>query len=295
MVDIFVSLHGMCHNLQKADTPDYFTTVPSGLRVFTFAETNYCVYSNQASEKMMMHFLRSPHWVSSPECNPGGMFEHAQMYDAGSTIVNLMLDSDALPHFGVYELSTPPKRIPLVVDSTKKETTYDVERMLNTLKSKYPKTIRNVYFNICSPHTISPCCNSVLKWVGKTQPTRKATNKYDSFAITEKVMERAIKIQEKRIALDREGKARFLELSRRKGRMFLRSMGFPMKCRNGSLDHIPSQVGRGIGECADINELRGIYVAIDAQDKATNEQYEIYRQKYQIKLKELNAPKMDNT
>lgn len=284
-MDIFVSLHGMCHNLYKIEPKEYFTTVPKGVKVFTFAETNQCIYSNKSSEEMMMHFLRNPGWVSSPERNPGGMFEHAKLYIPGSTVVNLLLDSDPALHFGIYELTPTPRKIEMTINTEKTETTYDVERMLQTLKTKYGKTLRNVYLNICSPHTISPHANSVVKWIGRTQPPRKATNKYDSFAMTQPMMAKAVTIQERRIKLDKEGKKRFLRHISCIERPFLRSMSFPTERRNGSVDHIPSQIGRGLGERERYNE-RGIYFAVDAQDTETNRKYHFYRKK----LKEMPKP-----
>ena len=169
----------------------------------------------------------------------------------------------------------------MIINTEKTETTYDVERMLQTLKTKYGKNLRNVYLNICSPHTISPHANSILKWVGKNQPPRKATNKYDSFAMTQSMMSKAVIIQEKRIKLDEEGKKRFLRhIPDMEGR-FLRSMSFPTERRNGSIDHIPSQIGCGLGEEKKKGKYndQGIYFAVDAQDMETNKKYEFYRKK----------------
>ena len=84
-----------------------------------------------------MDLLRNPHWTASPEINKGGMFSHAQLYDSGATMCNLLLEGDSEPHFGVYERCDPPKKLPMVFDTMKTETTYDISRLLHTLKSKH--------------------------------------------------------------------------------------------------------------------------------------------------------------
>jgi len=271
--DVFVSLHGIAHNLHKVTVDEYFTKVPRGLRVYTFAPTNYCVYSNEDSEKMMKHFLQSSHWISSPECRPGGMFERAQLYLPGNTITNLMLDGDTPINYGLYLLDNPAQKLPVIFDTEKKETTYDIERLLNELKPSNPRNIRNVFLCICFPHTISAPANSVIKWTGRVQPERKATKKYDSFSITPEILEKAKKIQNKRIALDHEGRQRFLQHIPTQERRFTRSMNFPVKSRNGSIDHIPAQVGKGLGEKT-IDSERGMLFKIDKIDKNTDKIYQ---------------------
>ena len=156
-MNTFVSLHGVCHNLFKVSEKDYVTVVPKGVRVYMFAPTNHCIYSNESSEEMMKYMLNNPDWTCSPECGAGGMFEHAQLYLPGNKMVNLMLDGDDPDHYGVYTLGDSFKKMPLVFDATKKETTYDVERLLQTLAPKSKtKTPINIFLCICSPHTISP-------------------------------------------------------------------------------------------------------------------------------------------
>ena len=270
--DVFVSLHGIAHNLHKVTVEEYFTKVPRGLRVYTFAPTNYCVYSNEDSEKMMKHFLQSSAWMTSPECRKGGMFEHAQLYLPGSTITNLILDGDTPTNYGMYLLDNPAQKLPVVFDAEKKETTYDIERLLNELKPSNPRKIRNVYLCICFPHTISAPANSVIKWSGRIQPERKATKKYDSFSMSPELLEKARKIQTKRIALDHEGRQRFLDYVPTQERRFTRSMNFPVKGRNGSIDHIPAQVGKGLGEKTSDSE-RGMFFKIDKIDRETDQIY----------------------
>ena len=267
--DVFVSLHGVAHNLHKVTIDDYFTKVPRGLRVYTFAPTNYCVYSNEDSEKMMKHFLQSSHWISSPECRPGGMFERAQLYLPGNTMTNLILDGDTPTNYGLYLMDNPNKKIPVTFDATKKETTYDIERILTELKPSDPRKVRNVYLCICFPHTISPVANSVLKWSGKTVPERKATQKYESFAITPDVLKKAIKIQKRRLELDQKGRKRFIKRAKKNQRPFTRSMSFPESLRNGSIDNIPANIGKGMGEKTKDSE-RGLYFKVDKQDLATD-------------------------
>ena len=273
--DAFVSLHGIAHNLYNVTADEYFTKVPRGLRVFTFAPTNYCVYSNADSETMMKHFLRSQHWMSSPECRTGGMFEHCQMYLPGDTMVHLLLDGAAPPNYGLYLLDNPSKKLPIIFDTEKKETTYDIERMLDELKPSNPRIIRNVYFCICSPHTISVPATNVLKWKGRTTPDRKATRKYESFTMTPEILEKATKIQTKRIKLDQEGRERFLQHIPKQERRFTRSMSFPLSARNGSIDHIPVQIGKGLGEKTTHSE-RGMFFKVDKQDTQTDQLYRIF-------------------
>ena len=267
--DVFVSLHGIAHNLKKVSTQEYFTKVPRGLRVYTFAPTNYCVYSNEDSETMMKHFLKSPHWMHSPEVNKGGMFQHTQLYLPGDTMTNLMLDSDVPNNYGVYLLDSHNTKLPITVDREKKETTYDVSRILDELKPSNPRKIRNIYLCICSPHTISPTANSIIKWKGRNQPERKSTLRYDSFAITDELLKKAIYIQKKRIQIDHEGRSRFIKHIPKKERRFTRSMNFPLNVRNGSIDHIPSQIGKGLKEITKDSEL-SIYFKIDKIDTEIN-------------------------
>jgi hypothetical protein len=283
-MDYFVSLHGVCHDLHKIQPKEYVTKVPRGLRVYTFAPTNSCVYSNDQSEAMMMDILRKPHWKSSPEVRPGGMFAHTQYYPPHSRMCNLLLDGDTPQHFGVYELTTPPKKLDLVFDATKPDTTYDVERMLELLRSK-PRT-RNVYFCICSPHTISPYSESVLKWKGRSNPRRKSTLKYESFAMSPELLRKATVIQENRLRLETLGRERFLNQIPHYERRFTRSMSFPLRLRNGSTDHVPSQIGIGLGDAPPKNGQKGLYFAVDKQDEETNRVYTLLRQ---IKLKNIHV------
>ncbi len=267
--DAFVSLHGIAHNLHKVSFREYFTKVPRGLNVYTFCPTNYCVYSNSESERMMKHLLQNPGWMSSPECMEGGMFEHCQLYLPGNDITNLILDGDAPPNYGLYLMNNPNKKMPIIFDAAKKETTYDIERILNELKPADPRKVRNVYLCICFPHTISPVANSVLKWSGKTIPERKATQKYESFAITPDVLKKAIKIQKRRLELDQKGRKRFIKRAKKNQRPFTRSMSFPENLRNGSIDNIPANIGKGMGEKTKDSE-RGLYFKVDKQDLATD-------------------------
>ena len=80
-------------------------------------------------------------------------------------------------------------------------------------------------------------------------------------------------IQEKRLWLDEQGKLRFKKQACR--RMFTRSMSFPVNMRNGSIDHIPSTIGKGVGELPAPTIEQGLYYKIDKQDRETNEVYEI--------------------
>jgi hypothetical protein len=268
--DVFVSLHGIAHNIHKISFNEYFTKVPRGLHVYTFCPTNYCVFSNEESEKMMKHFLKHPNWTSSPECMEGGMFEHCQLYCPGDYITNLILDGDTPVNYGLYLMNNPNQKLPVIFDTTKKETTYDIERILRELKPSDPRKIRNIYLCVCFPHTISPVANSVLKWKGINRPERKATLKYESFTITPEILDKAKKIQKRRMKLDQQGRKRFIIHSKKKNRPFTRSMSFPENLRNGSIDHIPSNIGKGLGEKTKISE-RGIYFKIDKQDQETNE------------------------
>ena len=273
-MNTFVSLHGVCHNLFKVSEKDYVTVVPKGVRVYMFAPTNHCIYSNESSEEMMKYMLNNPDWTCSPECGAGGMFEHAQLYLPGNKMVNLMLDGDDPDHYGVYTLGDSFKKMPLVFDATKKETTYDVERLLQTLAPKSKtKTPINIFLCICSPHTISPPQGSVIKWRGKVMPSRKATKKYDSYHMCETLLKKAKAIQEKRLWLDEQGKLRFKKQACR--RMFTRSMSFPVNMRIGSIDNIPSTIGKGVGELPAPTIEQGLYYKIDKQDRETNEVYEI--------------------
>lgn len=271
-MNLFVSLHGVAHNVFKVSEKEYFTKVPKGMKVYMFAPTNHCVYSNESSEHMMKWMLKNPNWTCSPECGVGGIFEHTQLYLPGNTITNLMLDGDEPQHYGVYNLDdSMTKKLPMVFDTAKQETTYDVERLLATLAPKTNKTI-NVFLCICSPHTISPHHGSVLKWSGKIMPSRKATRKYDSFQICQDTFAKIVAIQEKRMLVDIQGKQRFQNHAIR--RMFTRSMNFPLKLRNGSIDHIPPTIGRGVGEENVPLNQKGIYYKIDNQDEKTNILYE---------------------
>lgn len=267
--DVFVSLHGIAHNLYKVSFNQYFTKIPRGLRVYTFCPTNYCVYSNEESERMMKHCLQHPQWMCSPECMEGGMFEYCQLYLPGNYITNLILDGDTPTNYGLYLMDNPNKKIPVTFDATKKETTYDIERILTELKPSDPRKVRNVYLCICFPHTISPFSTSVLKWKGHNQPQRKATLKYESFTITPELLNKAIKIQKKRLELDQQGRKRFINHKQKTQRPFTRSMSFPISLRNGSIDNIPANVGKGLGEKTKKNE-RGIYFKVDKQDLTTN-------------------------
>lgn len=274
--DAFVSLHGIAHNLVKTSYEDYFTEVPSGLRVFTFAPTNYCIYSNEDSEKMMKWFLSNPNWIHSAETMKGGIFEHCQMYLPGDKITNLMLDGDVGPNYGIYMMTDPDKRVPIVFNREKKETTYDVERVIRELAPKKKNEIRNVYFCICSPHTISPFANSVIKWKGtRWQPPRKATKRYESFSMNTEVLKKANLIQKERLRLDELGRKRFLSHIPQQGRRFTRSMSFPLKLRNGSIDHDPVQIGKGLGEGSAQEKERGLFYKIDKQDKETQRVFEL--------------------
>tara|TARA_Y100000816_G_C26071850_1_gene563872 strand:+ start:65 stop:295 length:231 start_codon:yes stop_codon:yes gene_type:complete len=49
-------------------------------------------------------------------------------------------------------------------------------------------------------------------------------------------------------------------------------MSFPLEKRNGSSDHIPSQIGLGLGETK--RKESGIYFKVDKQDQETNNIYE---------------------
>tara|TARA_Y100000992_G_C21250755_1_gene485739 strand:+ start:804 stop:1631 length:828 start_codon:yes stop_codon:yes gene_type:complete len=264
-MNIFVSLHGVAHNLQKVTTKEYFTVVPKGMKVYMFAPTNHCIYSNVNSEQMMKRFLKNPQWSSSPECEEGGLFEHTQLYLPGNTITNLLLDGDDPDHYGVYDISDKNKKIPLVFDATKTETTYDVERFLRTLQTTMKGNTLNVFLCICSPHSISPPSGSIMKWKGRSNPPRKSTQKYDSFHMSDDMLIKAKHIQEKRLALDKEGKKRFKR--NMVHRRFTRSMSFPVHLRNGSTDHIPPRIGKGLGDMKTKDKERGLYFKIDDQDR----------------------------
>ena len=84
----------------------------------------------------MKHFLQSSHWISSPECRPGGMFERAQLYLPGNTITNLMLDGDTPVNYGLYLLDNPVQKLPVIFDTEKKETT-STKIILKTLGFTY--------------------------------------------------------------------------------------------------------------------------------------------------------------
>ena len=267
--NVFVSLHGMAHNLKKTQPNEYFTVVPRGLRVYMFAPTNYCVYSNESSEEMMMHMLKSPSWRCSPECGKGGIFEHTQLYSPGSTITNLMLDGDEDPHYGAHLMTTPSQKLPITFDTRKKPTTYDVERLLQELAPKNKKETRDVYLCICSPHTISPHACSVLKWKGRVQPIRKATKKYESFHLTPELVQKARTIQTRRFVLEQAGRDRFRREIPVVEHRFTRSMSFPVKHRNGSVDHELPKLGKGLCEEAAREEDRGLYFKVDVQDTKT--------------------------
>ena len=189
-MNYFVSLHGMSHNLMKINEQDYFTYVLKNVEIYTFAPTNYCIYSNEDSEKMMMHFLKNPNWISSPEINEGGMFSNTQLYVENNKITNILLDGDISSNFGVFLLNESFKKMNIVFDTEKKETTYDIERLMHKLKELNPNEKIKIYLCICSPHTICPYKGSIIKWTGKNQPLREATKKYQSFSITDDILKK---------------------------------------------------------------------------------------------------------
>ncbi len=271
-MNILVSLHGVAHNLYKVTADEYFIKVPNGIKVYMFAPTNHCIYSNEYSEEMIKRFLQNPNWTCSPECNKGGLFEHTQLYLPGDEIINLMLDSDIPEYYGVFIMSNPIKRMNIEINSEKKETTYDIERLLKTIAPKKTKQLISVFLCICSPHSISPHEGSILKWKGKHNPSRKATKKYDSFVMDDNMIQKAKIIQEKRIKLEQLGKKRF-KISAHNG-MFTRSMSFPLNMRNGSFDHIPPNIGKGIFETPTPFINRGMYFKVDKQDYEVNLLYE---------------------
>lgn len=266
-MNVFVSLHGIAHNLQKVTIKNYFTVIPKGMKVYMFAPTNHCIYSNVNSEEMIKRFIKNPNWTSSPECEEGGLFEHTQLYLPGNTITNLVLDGDTPDHYGVYVISKHTQKLPIIFDTTKTETTYDIERLLHTLQKRMKGQSLNIFLCICSPHAISPPSGSILKWKGRNNPSRKSTHKYDSFHITNDILIKAKKIQEKRFMIDEEGRCRFKKHSM--PRRFTRSMGFLVHLRNGSIDHIPPKIGKGLGEYLSYKE-RGLYFKIDDQDEKTD-------------------------
>jgi len=278
-MNYFVSLHGMSHNLMKINEQDYFTYVLKNVEIYTFAPTNYCIYSNEDSEKMMMHFLKNPNWISSPEINEGGMFSNTQLYLENNKITNILLDGDISSNFGVFLLNESFKKMNIVFDTEKKETTYDIERLMHKLKELNPNEKIKIYLCICSPHTICPFKGSIIKWTGKNQPLREATKKYQSFSITDDILKKSKHIQQERLRLDEQGRKRFLHSIPKFELRFTRSMSFPLRLRNGSIDNIPSQIGKGLYEKN--MERCGLYYKMDKQDVSVNIQY-LNRIKFQI-------------
>ena len=264
-MDYFVSLHGMCHNLLKVKENDYFTFVPTNMEVYTFTPTNYCIYSNEDSEKMMMHLLKNRNWISSPENNKHGIFSRVHLFKQNNKITNLLLDGDNDKHFGVYELLNNFKKLNMIFDTEKEETTYDVQRLLYTLKLHCPNKPIRIYLCICSPHTISPCTNTIIKWKGKNQPLRNATKKYQSFSITDDILLKSKRIQKERLRLDNQARKRFLKSIPFYENRFTRSMSFNINERNGTIDNIPLQIGVGLFEKNQYH--KSLYIKIDKTDE----------------------------
>ena len=230
---------------------------------------------------MIKRLLQHPQWTSSPECEIGGIFEHTQLFLSGNTITNLLLDDDEPEHYGIYAMKEGrTQKIPMTFDMSKPETTFDINRLLQTLKTNSKHESISVFLCICSPHTISPHYGSILKWKGRSMPPRKATHKYDSFYMSDDIIKKVKIIQKKRFQVEKEGKERFKKYSQ--NRRFTRSMSFPPKLRNGSTDHALPLIGKGLNEVSSFEKKRGIYYKIDEQDYKTNEMYEIHLKKIDI-------------
>jgi hypothetical protein len=273
--NLFVSLHGICHNVTNPKTleKEYFTKVPGNVIAVMFTPTNHCVFSNSSSEQVMRHFLKNGDWIHNPEHNEGGMFQHTQVFMPGDVITNLNLDGDETTDFGVYKLDETQQRLPMTFDMEKKETAYDVERLLAELAPKNKKKTIVVYLFICSPFTISPSGWSTMKWTGRSAPSRKSTRQYDSFYITPEIAAMAQRIQRKREDIESAAKARFKKMVYRQNKPFTRSMNFPVELRNGSTDHIPQCVGHGIGYESISKNKCGIYYEIDKSDRKNMEKF----------------------
>ena len=112
-----------------------------------------------------------------------------------------------------------------------------------------------------------------MKWTGRSAPSRKSTKQYDSFYISPNIAAMVQRIQRKREDIDDAAKARFKRLISRQNRPFTRSMNFPLKSRNGSMDHIPQCVGHGIGYGRIPKNKCGIYYEIDRIDKKNMEKF----------------------
>jgi len=222
--NLFVAAHSSCLDVtdmsfkHNAVASSFFTTVPDGVVAFVFTPTNQSAYSTPEGEKAMRQLIMKGNWMFSPERGEGGMFEHTQIYIPGDKIHNLNYDGDKdcenPESFGMFKVVpggvSSPRQNDFVIDMEKPETTYDTERLLETLAPpKGSGVMRAVYIMSCSPHTIHVTDGSILKMEGRNNPPRKATGAYDSFAVTPQVRKRVEQIETRRFRCELYGKKLF--------------------------------------------------------------------------------------
>lgn len=279
--NLFVAAHSSCLDVtdmsfkHNAVESSFFTTVPDGVVVFVFTPTNTSAYSNPEGEKTMRQLIMKGNWMFSPERGQGGMFEHTQIYIPGDKIHNLNYDGDKdcenPESFGVFKVApggvSSPRQNTFVIDMEKSETAYDTERLLQTLAPpKESGVMRAVYIMSCSPHTIHVTTGSILKMEGRSNPPRKATGAYDSFAITPQVRKRVEQIEKKRFRCELFGKKLFWDYVNKTPfePRFTRSMSV----RSTKMDRGDSMrtLGLGVKEVVDRKDMSRIFYETDDID-----------------------------
>ena len=279
--NLFVAAHSSCLDVtdmklkHNAVNSSFFTSVPDGVVVFVFTPTNTSAYSTPEGEKTMRQLIMKGKWMFSPERGEGGMFEHTQIYIPGDKIHNLNYDGDKdcenPESFGVFKVApgdvSSPRQNNFVMDMDKQETTYDTERFLQTLAPpKGSGVVRAVYIMSCSPHTIHVTSGSILKMAGKSNPLRKATGAYDSFAITSEVRKRVEQIEKKRFRSELFGKKLFWDYIQKTPfePRFTRSMSV----RSTKMDRGDSMrtLGLGMKEAVDRKDMTRVFYETDDID-----------------------------
>ena len=279
--NLFVAAHSSCLDVtdmsfkHNAVESSFFTTVPDGVVVFVFTPTNTSAYSNPEGEKTMRQLIMKGNWMFSPERGQGGMFEHTQIYIPGDKIHNLNYDGDndcEYPEsFGVFKVApgdvSSPRQNNFVINMENSETAYDTERLLQTLAPpKGSGVMRAVYIMSCSPHTIHVTTGSILKMEGRSNPPRKATGAYDSFAITPQVRKRVGQIEKKRFRCELFGKKLFWDYVNKTPfePRFTRSMSV----RSTKMDRGDSMrtLGLGVKEVVDRKDMSRIFYETDDID-----------------------------
>jgi hypothetical protein len=279
--NIFVAAHSSCLDVtdmsfkHNAVESSFFTTVPDGVVVFVFTPTNQSAYSTPEGEKTMRQLIMKGNWMFSPERGEGGMFEHTQIYIPGDKIHNLNYDGDKdcekPESFGVFKVApgdvSSPRQNNFVIDMDKQETTYDTDRLLQTIAPpKGSGVVRAVYIMSCSPHTIHVTNGSILKMQGRSNPPRNATGGYDSFAITPEVRKRVDLIEKKRFRCELFGKKLFWDHIQKSPfePRFTRSMSV----HSTKLDRGDSMrtLGLGMREVVDRKDMTRVFYETDDID-----------------------------